>query len=177
MRRGWLTPTSPTHWCSSCSSPSRSWWWWQKWWWWKFEMKFLPTARRKHKVCSWVPRHLKINFWWKVFTEKFPKLHFPIKIHGSKITVSILRACSGSETRGMSMFFSIGFPLNRSEGTRNTCNIIMIMTIMKIAPWWWWWQGWMMMIMETPWQFHPGSLKQSPRRREEKMQNLSPFDK
>ena len=42
------------------------------------------------------------------------------------ITVSILRACSGNETRGVSRFFSIGFPSKRSEGTRNTWKVIMV---------------------------------------------------
>ena len=43
------------------------------------------------------------------------------------ITVSILRACSGNETRGVSRFFSIGFPSKRSEGTRNTWKVIVIL--------------------------------------------------
>ena len=45
------------------------------------------------------------------------------------ITVSILRACSGNETRGVSRFFSIGFPSNRSEGTRNTWKVIVIVLL------------------------------------------------
>ena len=49
------------------------------------------------------------------------------------ITVSILRACSGNETRGVSRFFSIGFPSNRSEGTRNTWKVIVMVIVFLFA--------------------------------------------